>query len=165
MFDDDASGLFCHVKLHTQVAVEYACYAGQTLCMPFCSVLSANVSPHNWEIFAQSRCKKVEHLKHSPDLPTITQKHSAIIELMQLPNDNDTCTHLLVQATNDRINKDIFVNDERGPTQNAMLVDDNLLAETWEQLKLVLSCNIESLCMLLRELDLQLRRSTLSVDK
>ena len=83
--DDEASGSFRHVNLHPQVAAAHTYSVVQTLYMPIGSVFGANVVPHNWEVFAQSRCKKTEHLQSSLDLPTIVQNHSAIIDLIKLP--------------------------------------------------------------------------------
>ena len=84
---------------------------------------------------------------------------------MQLLNYTNKLLYLLVQATTSSINKGVFVNGKQGPTQSAMFVDDNLIADIWEQLKPVLACIIESLCTLLGEPDLQLRWSLLSMDK
>ena len=89
LFDDDASGVFRHVKLHPQVALDHMHSVGQTLCKPIVSVFGANVSLHNWEAFTQSLYKKSEYLKYSPDLPTIVDNHRAIIDLIKLPKDTE----------------------------------------------------------------------------
>ena len=62
LFDDDAARAFRHVKLHPDVAAAHAYSVGQTLCMPTGSVIGSNVSPHDWEVLAQSRYMLVEHL-------------------------------------------------------------------------------------------------------
>ena len=61
LFDYDASGAFLHAKLYPQDAVANVCSFGQTLCMPVSPVFGTNFSPHKWEFFAQSLCKKMEH--------------------------------------------------------------------------------------------------------
>ena len=57
-FDDDASGVFSHMKLQPQELLAHACSIGQTLCNPIGSVFGTNVSLHNWEVLVQSRWKK-----------------------------------------------------------------------------------------------------------
>ena len=116
IFDDDTSGEFLHIKLHLQVTAVYALSVGQTLFMPIASVFGSKFSPHTWEVFTQSRCKKTEYLQSSPDLPTIVQKHSAIIDINKIPKDTDKCPHSLAQDAAYSSNKDVLVNGKRGPT-------------------------------------------------
>ena len=42
-----------------------------------------------------------------------------------------------------------FANSRQGPTQNVMLVDDNLLADFWACLRLTLACSAKSLRVIL----------------
>ena len=70
------------------------------------------------------------------------QKNSTIIDLIKLPKNTGKRPHLLERATVDIIDKGVIANGEIGSTQNAMFVDDNLLAEIWGYLKLSLSCSI-----------------------
>ena len=62
------------------------------------------------------------------------QKHNVIIDIIKLSPCVDRFTHLLVKATKDHIITGILINDKRGPTQNVMLVDGNLLAGVWAYL-------------------------------
>ena len=68
------------------------------------SGFGANVSPHNWEVSSQSRCRLAEHLKSSRELPKILHKHSDIVDLIKLPKDTDKHSHLMVQATTNSVN-------------------------------------------------------------
>ena len=97
--------------------------------MPIGSLFGANFSPHNWEVLAQSLCKKTEYFQYSPDIDRIVQNHSSLIDLAQLPKDNEKCPHLLVQAIADRINKGIIAEDKWGTTQNAITINDKLIAD------------------------------------
>ena len=55
LFDDDAVGSFHYVKFHSQIAAAHSYSIGKTLYVPTGTVFGANVSPQNWEVFAQSR--------------------------------------------------------------------------------------------------------------
>ena len=46
-----------------------------------------------------------------------------------------------------------------------MFAEDTILADSWKQIKLVLSCNIEFSCVLLVEPDLQICTRLISIDK
>ena len=92
-------------------------------------------------------------------------KRSALVDLMNLPKGTEKCPHVLVQVTADKIKKGVIACGKRGPIQNAMLANENILADALEQLNLELACSIEPLCMLLGELDLQIFRGPLSMDK
>ena len=52
----------------------------------------------------------------------------------------------------------------RLPTQNAMFVDDNLMANTWEHLRPTLATSVEALFILLGFPEETLRKSPLSMD-
>ena len=155
IFDNDASGAFRHVKMHTQVASAYTCSVDQTLCTHISSVFGANVITYDWDEFSQSCCKLAEHLQSSRDLSTIVHKHSAMTN----------APHLMVQAAADSINKAVNSNGNRGPTKNAMFVDDNLLANIWVRLKSSLACSIESLHMLFGNPESHFCQSPLYMDK
>ena len=73
--------------------------------------------------------------------------------------------HLPAQDTADMINKSAIVDRNQGPAQNAMLADENLIVNIWEQLNLALDMRVESLSMLLGELCFQIRRSPLPMGK
>ena len=139
------------MKLHPQVAVSHVHLVNQILYITIGSVFGANVSPHNWEAFVQSCCKKSEHLQSSLEFPAIAQKHSALIDLTKLPKDTEKCPHLLVKVIADRISKGIVADGKQGTAQSAILVDDSFLSDIWEQLKLTLACRIESLRVLIGE--------------
>ena len=129
LFEEKDSGVFLHVMLHPQVSACHVDYSSKILCIPIVSVFGDNFSPHDWEVFAQSRCKKSEHLESSPDLPAISQKHSDLIDLIKLPKDTNKYPNILVQVKAYRINKGFISKVKRGPTQRAMLVRDNLLED------------------------------------
>ena len=117
LFGDGASGSFRHVKLNPQVAATHEHAVDQIIYMPIGSVVGAKLSPHDWEVFAQSCCKLAEHLQSSPDLPTIMHKHSTIVNLIKRPMHTEKCPHLLVHATADSINKGVDVDNTRGLTK------------------------------------------------
>ena len=71
----------------------------------------------------------------------------------------------MVHATSRRTNKVVIKNVTRGPIQNAILAEDNLLEDIWEKIKPALVFSIKYFRMLLGEQDLQLRRSPLCMDK
>ena len=131
--------------------------------MPTGSALGDSVSPHNWEALVKYRCNKVDHLQSSPDLDIILQKHSELINLVNVPKDAGKCLHLLVQAIAEKINKGVFAEGEQGLTQHDILVDDNLLAGTWENFKPNLAYSAESLCMFLGKPYMKVCRSPLSM--
>ena len=89
LFDDVGSGLFRHVNLYPQGSAARTCSVGQTLCIPIGSVFGANFSPHNWEVFAQSRCKKNGALLVLSGLTLNSTKPSALVDLIKLPKDTD----------------------------------------------------------------------------
>ena len=68
LFDDDAAGVFHHVKIHPEVAAAHVYSVGQTLHIPIGSTFDSNVSPRNWELFAKFRYMLAEHLKSSLDV-------------------------------------------------------------------------------------------------
>ena len=72
---------------------------------------------------------------------------------------------MLVQATKDSINMGFFTNGKLGPTQNPMLVDNELIADAWNHLWSPLACDAESLCILLDKTHLRLRKIMLSIGK
>ena len=86
-------------------------------------------------MFAQSSCKKAEHLQSLPNLDKILQKQSSLIDLIQLSKKLTNAPHLLVQEKTYRMNKGFITNGKRGPNKNAMVSDDNLLTEIWTHIK------------------------------
>ena len=82
----------------------------------------------------------------------LLQKHKALLHLVKIPIDLDKCPHLLVPATNDHINTGVFSNGKRGPTQNSMVVDENLLADTWDRLRPAMATSAEELFTLICQL-------------
>ena len=135
LFDDYDSGAFLHVKLNPQLELAYVHPVGKIICMPIGSGFGASVISHSWEVFAQSLCKKAEHLQSSWNLPEIVHKHKALPCIIKRPKDTDKYPHLLVQVTADRIVKGVIIDGKRGPTQNTMISDETIIVETWEQLK------------------------------
>ena len=96
-----------------------------------------NVSPHNWEVFLQSFVKRSEHLQSSPHLANTVQTNTALIDLIKIAEHVDKYPHLFVQSTADKYNIGFFTDGEWVLTQNAMLADDNLLADVWSRLNLI----------------------------
>ena len=92
-------------------------------------------------------------------------KHSALFDLIKLPEDVDKRPYLLVMSTMDKINKGIFTCEECGPIHSVMLIYDNLLSGMWAHLKTTLAHCTESLYMLFGQPDARLRKKTLSEDK
>ena len=122
LFDDDASGAFLHAKIHPQVEEAHTHSVGQILCMRIGPVFGGNVSPHNWKVFPQSRCKKEEHLQFSSNLDKIVQKHSTLVDLTQLPKYAEKYPSL-VQAIAEKTNKGVITDGKWGPSQNSILID------------------------------------------
>ena len=54
-----------------------------------------------------------------------------------------------IQTTPDSINKGVIDNGVRAPINNAMFVDDNLITDTQEYLRLALATSIKALFILL----------------
>ena len=71
----------------------------------------------------------------------------------------------LIPAIADSINSGIIHNQVEAPTKNNIYVDNNLLVDTWNRLKIALACSIESLYDILGYPDETLRKSSLSLDK
>ena len=80
LINEDALGEFLHAKQHPLVAVAHALSVIKIIFVLIGSVFGASFSPHEWEVFAQSHCKAVEHFQSSPDLCIIAQNHSAIVD-------------------------------------------------------------------------------------
>ena len=161
LFDEEASILFCYMKLHAQVATANNYSLGQNLCMPIGSVLDAN--SHTTRNFSLNLAvKKPDHLKSSSDLYNTVDKHSALINLIKIPEYVEKCPHILVPATTGKINKGVFTEGKLVMTQHNMFVDDNLLEEVRAHLNPTLDFSTESLCMVLGDLDMPLRNNPLS---
>ena len=77
----------------------------------------------------------------------------------------DEHPNLLVQTISDHLITGVFKDGLRVPTQNAMFVDDNILANVQEELTLAIAISSESLSILIGEEKLLLRKSPLSMDK
>ena len=75
------------------------------------------------------------------------------------------CTDYLIPAVADSINSSVLHNGVEAPTENNMYMNDNLLVDTWDRLKIALACSIESLYDILGYPDETLRKSPLSLDK
>lgn len=165
MFDNDASRAFRHVKLHPDVAGARAFIIRNNLCVPLGSTFGSNVSPHNWEVIALSRTKLAEWLQMQPNIREIEEKHKDLLNLIQFPEDTFQPKDEHVQATPDSINKGVIENGIRLPTQHAMFVDDNLMADIWEHLRPALAASAEALFILLAFPEEILRKSPLSMDK
>ena len=116
LFDEDTLGIYLYVNFHPQVSSAYVQSVDQTLCMTMFSVFGTNISSHEWEVFAQSFCKKLEHSYSSPYLESIARKHTALIDLVNLSKGTNECPHLIVQEIDDRINKGVIENSKRGAT-------------------------------------------------
>ena len=118
------------MKLRPQTTTAHACSVGQNLHMKIDSVFGLNTSPHNWQVLAECLYKKSECVYSFPDLDSMSQKQSALIDLVKLPKDTDECIYLLVPVISDRIKNDVVSDCKRVPTQNLMLIDENILAGT-----------------------------------
>ena len=149
LFDDDASGAFRHIKLHSDVAGAHTFIIRNKLYLPLGSVFGSNVSPHNWEVIALSRTKLAEWLQRQLNIREIAKKHKDLLNLIQFPEDVFQPKDGFVQATPDSINTGVIENGIRLPTQNVMFVDDNLMAGTWEHLRPALATSAEALFILL----------------
>ena len=165
LFEDEASRAFYHVKLHLDFAVAQAYSVGQTLRIPIGSIFGSNVIRHNWEVFAQSRFMLAEHFQASPDIKLLLQKHKALLGLFQPPTDLEKYPHFLVPAINYHIIVGVFSNGKQGLTKNTILVDVNLLADTWAYLLPVISTSADALFTLLGQQQHRLRNSPLSMDE
>ena len=88
-------------------------------------------------------------MKYSSNLPEIVQKQNSLIDLIKRLKDTNKFSHLLAQEIANIINKGVIIDSKRRPTQKAMLADENLLVDIWEQLKPALSCIIDLFYMLL----------------
>ena len=165
MFDDDASGAFRHIKLHPDVTGAHAFVIKNKLYVPLGSVFGSNVSPHNWEVIALSRTKLAEWLQKQPNIKEIEEKHKDLLNLIQFPEDIFHPPEEYVQDTPDSINKGVIENGIRLPTQHAMFVDDNLMADIWEYLRPALAASTEALFILLSFPEETLRKSPLSIYK
>lgn len=95
----------------------------------------------------------------------IEERHKELINLIKFPKDVFQCENKITLAAADNVNKGVFENGKREPTKNTMFADDNLMADTWEHLKLALAASTEALFMLLDYQDEKLRKSPLSMDK
>ena len=165
LFDDDASGAFRHIKLHPDIVGAHAFIIGDTLYVPIGSVFGSNASPCNWEVIALSRTKLAEWLQTQPNIKEIEEKHEDLLNLIKFPEDAFHPKEEFIQATPDSKNKGVIVDGVHLPTQNAMFVDDNLMADTWENLRPALAASVEALFILLGFPEEELRKSPLSMDK
>ena len=85
--------------------------------------------------------------------------------MIKFPEDAFHPKEPFVQATPDSKNKGVIVDGVRLPTQNAMFVDDNLMADIWENLRPALAASAEALFILLGFPEEEIRKSPLSMDK
>ena len=75
------------------------------------------------------------------------------------------CADYFIPATADSINNGVIQNRIEAPTENNMCVNDTLLVDTWDRLKIALVYSIEALYDILSHLDETLRKSPLFLDK
>ena len=59
--------------------------------------------------------------------------------MIGIPSDTDKCPNLLVKAIADHLNTGVFIDGTRATTLRAMLVDESLLAEVLEELRLAIA--------------------------
>ena len=144
LFEHDASGEFLHMKIHSQAASAHACSVSYTLCMPIGSVFAASSGPHNWEVLAQSRCKKIRALAIFPK----SYQHCAKQQCTDRPHQDATRNRKLPPSTRPSYYI-LFTDGEQGPTQNSTIADDNLLPDAWIHFKPALVCSAKVLHMLL----------------
>ena len=85
--------------------------------------------------------------------------------MIGLPSDTHEHPNLLVQDIADDLNTGIFIEGLQVHIQNAMFVDDNLLAEFQEEITLDIATRVESLFILLGEENSLLCKIPLSMDK
>ena len=69
-------------------------------------------------------------LQTQPNVKEIEEKHKDLLNLIKFPKDVFHPKEDFIQATPDSKNKGVIVDRVRLPTQNAMFVDDNLMADT-----------------------------------
>ena len=165
MFDDDASGVFRHIKTHPDIAGAHSFVIGDTLCVLIGSVFGSNVSTRNWEVVILSRTRFPEWLQTQPKIKEIEDNHKNILDLIKFPEDVFKPKEDFIQDAPDSINKGVIENGVRSPTQNAMFVDDSLMVDTWEHLRPSLASSAEALFVLLGHPEEYLRTTPLPMDK
>ena len=104
-------------------------------------------------------------MQTQPNIIEIEEKHKDLLSLIKFPKDVFHSKEALVQATPDPKNKRAIVDGVRLPTQNAIFVDNNLMADTWENLRPALATSVKALFILLGYPEEELRKSPLSMDK
>ena len=86
------------------------------------------MSHNNWEVIILSRTKLAEWHQIQPNIREIEDKYKDILNLIQFPEDIFKSKDSFMQATPDSINTGVIENGIRLATQNAMFVDNNLMA-------------------------------------
>ena len=163
--EDDVSGAYRHCKLHPDVSVSHAFIIDLLLFLPLGYVFGSNVVNFRWEIIAQARSLLSEYYQTRSDVQSLVTKHSNLLDKIQFPPDMFRCTDCFIPATADSINNRVIQNGIETPTKNNMYVDNNLLVDTWDRLKIALACSIEALYDILGHPNETLRKSPLSLDK
>ena len=116
LFDIDTSVTFHRMSVHPQIAVSHDYSEGQTFCVPIRSAFGANISLHNWEVFAQACYKKAERLQSLPDMRRILIKYKELIHLIKILPDVDKFTHFLVPETQRHLSTGVFTIRKLGLT-------------------------------------------------
>ena len=151
--------------MYPDVAGAHAFIIRNKLYVLLGSVFGSNVRPYNWEVIALSRTKLAEWIQIQPNIREIEDKNEDLLNLIQFPKHIFKPKDSFVQATLDSINTGVKENRIRLPTQNAIFVDDNLMANTWEHLKPTLAASLEALFILLGFPEETMRKGPLSIDK
>ena len=153
------------MKLHPDIAGAHSFVIKDTLHVPLGSVFGSNVSPHNWEVIALARTKLAEWLQIQSNVKKIENKQKNLLDLIKFPEDVFHPKEYFTQDTPYSKNKGVMAEGVRLPTQNAMFIDDNLMADVWEYLRPALACSAEDLFILLGHPEEHIRKSPLSMDK
>ena len=98
-------------------------------------------------------------------MQSLVEKHSDLLDKIQISSDMFQCADCIVPATSKSVNISVIHNGIGDSTENNMCVNDNLLAFIWDRFRLALSCCIESLCDILGYHDETLRKNPLSLNK
>ena len=158
LFDDDVKGAFRHCKYHPDIATAFSFAVDQLLFIPLGGTFGSITSPANFEPIARARTHLAEFLSDRRDL---LSKYEHIINKVQF-SEEPTVNTGFVQAVRDSTHKGV---KNLGKTSYNMFVDDNLFAQTKENIKHAMAASIEALYIILGFPELDKRQDALSLDK
>lgn len=165
LWDDDVKSAFRHVRYHLSVIAAFAFRFAGLLCLPLGMVFGSNVSPGEFDIVARARATLATSLSESIFDGEAEASSFDIEELISMPDEPGPDV-TFAQASADSLNTGVL--DAQGrmlPTPNVTFVDDNMLADVRQRIRVCIHTSIRALFMILGWPEPSRRALAVALDK